>query len=94
VNSSDEESYDVRIIPEALRYLDRLPARVRSAALAAVRGQIREQPYRLGERLVAELAGLLLARRGDYRIIYSIDDSAKIVIVHRIQHRGSGYRRR
>jgi len=37
---------------------------------------------------------LFSARQGDYRIIYSIDDTAKIVIVHRIQHRASVYRRR
>lgn len=84
--------YEVRITPEGLRHLNRLPPKVRDAALAALHGPIIENPHRLGKRLVGELAGLYSARRGDYRIIYSIDDHARIVTVHRIQHRGSAYR--
>ena len=33
------------------------------------------------------LTGLCSARRGDYRVIYEIDDDRKVVIVHRVQHR-------
>jgi mRNA-degrading endonuclease RelE of RelBE toxin-antitoxin system len=85
-------AYEVRITPEGVRNLDKLPTKVRDAALAAVRGPISENPRRLGKPLVAELDGLFSARRGDYRIIYSIDDVANVVIVHRIQHRRSAYR--
>ncbi|MDA8358246.1 MAG: type II toxin-antitoxin system RelE/ParE family toxin [Actinomycetota bacterium] len=87
-------AYEVRITPEGLRNLDKLPEKVRDAALTAVRGPIRENPRRLGKPLVGEVAGLFSARRGDYRVIYSIDDAAGIVIVHRIQHRRSAYRPR
>ena len=31
-------------------------------------------------------------RVGDYRILYSIDDSAKQVIIHRVKHRREVYR--
>lgn len=55
---------------------------------------VSESPYRAGKRLLGELDGLFSARRGDYRIIYSIDEAANIVIVHRIQHRHSAYRPR
>ena len=86
--------YEVRITPEGLRHLNQLPTKVRDAALAALHGPIAEDPRRLGKALVGELAGLFSARRGDYRIIYSLDEAAKLVIVHRVQHRGSAYRPR
>lgn len=93
MSSAPTDPYELRITPEALRHPNRLPAKIRQAALAALHGPIHENPHRLGKALVGELAGLISARRGDYRIIYSIDDTAKIVIVHRIQHRASVYRR-
>jgi mRNA-degrading endonuclease RelE of RelBE toxin-antitoxin system len=93
VNPPPAESYDLRITPEGLRHLNHLPTKIRDAALAALHGPIRENPHRSGKTLVGELAGLFSARRGGYRIIYSIDDGATIVIVHRIAHRRSVYRR-
>ncbi|HVA05780.1 MAG TPA: type II toxin-antitoxin system RelE/ParE family toxin [Acidimicrobiales bacterium] len=86
--------YELRITPEGLRHLNNLPEKVRDAALAALRGPISESPRQLGKALVGELTGLYSARRGDYRIIYGIDDDTQTVIVHRIQHRGSAYRPR
>ena len=86
--------YDIRITPEGLRHLNRLPEKIRDAALVALRGPISENPHQLGKALVGELTGLFSARRGDYRIIYGIDDESKVVTVHRIQHRGSVHRPR
>ena len=86
--------YEVRITPEGLRHLNQLPAKVRDAALVVLHGPVADNPHRLGKPLVGELAGLFSARRGDYRIIYSIDDTAKVVTVHRVQHRRSLYRSR
>ena len=86
--------YEVRTTPEGLRHLNQLPAKVRDAALVVLRGPVAENPYRTGKPLVGELAGLFSARRGGYRIIYSIDEAAKVVTVHRVQHRGSVHRRR
>jgi mRNA interferase RelE/StbE len=84
--------YEVRITPEGLRHLNQLPAKVRDAAVVVLRGPVADNPHRLGKPLVGELAGLFSARRGDYRIIYSIDDTAKVVTVHRVQHRRAAYR--
>jgi mRNA-degrading endonuclease RelE of RelBE toxin-antitoxin system len=94
VSSGRGEPYGLRITPEGLRHFNGLLTKIRDAALAALHGPIRESPHKLGKALVGELSGLFSARRGDYRIIYSIEDTAKIVIVHRIQHRGSVYRPR
>ncbi|WP_343603001.1 type II toxin-antitoxin system RelE/ParE family toxin [Mycobacterium sp.] len=73
--------------------LCRPPTKIRDAALATLHGPLRENPRRRGTALVGELAGVFSARRGGYRIIYSIDATAKVVMVHRIAHRASVCRR-
>ena len=86
--------YEVEITPEGLRHLNRLPEKVREAALSAVFGPIAHNPQRLGKPLVGDLEGLHSARRGDYRIIYEILEQEKILLIHRVQHRRDVYRRR
>jgi mRNA-degrading endonuclease RelE of RelBE toxin-antitoxin system len=86
--------YAVEITPEGLRHLNRLPNKVRDAALASMLGPIAENPQRLGKPLVGELEGLRSARRGDYRIIYEILEEDAVVLVHRVQHRRDVYRQR
>ena len=86
--------YEVEITPEGLRHLNRLPKRVREAALAAILGPIAENPQRLGKPLLGELEGLHSARRGDYRIIYEIFEEEQVVLIHRVQHRQDVYRPR
>jgi len=85
---------DVEITPEGLRHLNRLPDKVRHAALETIFGPIAENPQRLGKPLVGELEGLSSARRGDYRIIYEILEGEKTVLIHRVQHRRDVYRPR
>ncbi|HLG01440.1 MAG TPA: type II toxin-antitoxin system RelE/ParE family toxin [Acidimicrobiia bacterium] len=86
--------FEVDITREGLRHLNALPPKVRDAAIAAVLGPISEEPRRVGKPLVGELAGLYVARRGDYRVIYEIDDQRRRVVVHRVQHRRDVYRPR
>ena len=86
--------YEAEITPEVLRHLRQLPEKVRVAALETIFGPIAENPHRSGKPLVGELAGLFSARRGDYRIIYEVLDTDRVVLIHRVQHRGEVYRRR
>lgn len=86
--------FEVEITPEGLRNLNRLPEKVRAAVIETILGTIAENPHRAGKPLRGELEGLYSARRGDFRIIYEIDDDAQIVLVHRAQHRGTAYRPR
>ena len=51
-------------------------------------------PQRAGKPMLGELEGLRSARRGDYRVIYEIDEGEKTIIVHRVQHRRDVYRPR
>lgn len=84
--------YQARITPEAVRNMGRLPDKVRHAAMAAITGPMTEHPRRLENPLVGEFEGLWSARRGDYRIIYTISEDDKMVVIHRIQHRRDVYR--
>jgi mRNA-degrading endonuclease RelE of RelBE toxin-antitoxin system len=86
--------HEVETTPEALRHLARLPDRVRAAALEAILGPIADNPQRAGKPLVGGLLGLYSARRGDYRIVYEILEEERVVIIHRVQHRGTVYRPR
>jgi mRNA-degrading endonuclease RelE of RelBE toxin-antitoxin system len=87
-------TYKVEITPEGLPHLNRLPSKVRAAVLEAIFGSITEDPQRAGKPLRGELEGLYSAHRGEFRVIYEIDEGAGVVIVHRAQHRRSVYRRR
>ena len=86
--------YEVEITPEGLRHLDQLPAKVRAAVIEAILGSIAENPQRAGKPLRGELEGLYSARRGEFRVIYEIDENAKVVLIHRAQHRSRAYRTR
>jgi mRNA interferase RelE/StbE len=86
--------YQVEITPEGLRHLNRLPKKVRAAVIEAIFGTIAQNPQRAGKALRGELEGLRSARRGDFRIVYEIDEDARVILVHRAQHRRAAYRPR
>jgi mRNA-degrading endonuclease RelE of RelBE toxin-antitoxin system len=59
-----------------------------------ISGPLVESPHRVGKRLAAPFTGDLVARRGDYRVVYRIDDAAGTIVVVDIAHRSDAYRRR
>jgi mRNA interferase RelE/StbE len=85
-------TYRIRPTRSARRDLDQLPQAVAAAALAFIFGALGENPYGVGKPLLGELEGLYSARRGQYRVIYSIDDDVVTVAVVRIAHRADAYR--
>jgi mRNA-degrading endonuclease RelE of RelBE toxin-antitoxin system len=86
--------YGIELTTEARRHLNRLPQKVRDVAIALMLGTLSDNPRRAGKPLVGELKGLWSARRGDFRVVYEIDDDANLVIVLRVQPRGAVYRPR
>ncbi|MGH2655638.1 MAG: type II toxin-antitoxin system RelE family toxin [Actinomycetota bacterium] len=87
-------SFEVEITPEGLRHLNRLPEKVRAAVVETIFGSIASNPRRAGKPLRGELEGLYSARRGEFRLIYEIDEAARVVLIHRAQHRRRAYRSR
>jgi mRNA interferase RelE/StbE len=78
----------------ARRALARLPGKAVTAAVEFLSGSLAADPRRVGKPLKLGLAGLHSARRGDYRVIYRIDDQRHLVTVLAIEHRSDVYRPR
>ncbi|HKA02996.1 MAG TPA: type II toxin-antitoxin system RelE/ParE family toxin [Acidimicrobiales bacterium] len=89
-----DAAYDVEWASPALRALDRIPEKVATAVVELVYGRLCMDPRRVGRPLRFELEGLYSARRGDYRIVYAIDDERATVVIETIAHRSDVYRRR
>lgn len=90
----DAPRHDVRFSAAARRALSHdLPASVAAAAFAFIRGPLRDNPRRVGKELQGDLSGFFSARRGEYRVIYRIEDDLLVVHVVRIAHRRDTYRR-
>jgi mRNA interferase RelE/StbE len=65
-----------------------------AAAVIETFGAIGANPQRLGKPLRYELEGLWSARRGPYRIVYTIDRATRTVTIIAVGHRSDVYRRR
>lgn len=86
--------FDVEWASSALRSLDRLPEKIATACIEFVYGGLAENPHRVGRALRFDLEGKHSARRGDFRVIYEIDDQLHVVRILAIDHRSDIYRPR
>ncbi|HEY9564791.1 MAG TPA: type II toxin-antitoxin system RelE/ParE family toxin [Nocardioides sp.] len=84
--------YRVVLSSAAVRSLHKVPPRIVEALVTFAFVALADNPQRRGKRLMAEFAGLWSARRGDYRIIYEIDDEVRVVGIVRVAHRSEAYR--
>ena len=88
-----ERPWQIRVMPTAVRQLGHLPERY-ATAVAELLPMIAANPRRLGKPLRFELEGRWVARRGPYRIIYSLDEKQRTVRVLAVAHRADAYRAR
>ena len=79
-------------MPSARRDLNRLKEGVASAVLETI-DHIADAPRRMDKPLRLELEGLWTARRGQYRVLYRIDEERHVVEIVTIDHRTDVYRR-
>lgn len=87
-------AYQVTFSASAQRDLRRLPEKIATAAVEFIYSSLAENPQRVGRELNLDLAEHYSARRGDYRIIYRIDDEDHAVLIVTIDHRADSYRPR
>lgn len=74
---------------------ERLPEQVAVAAVEFITGRIASNPERLGKALGAELSGIYSARlMKEWRVLYEIDETRRVVTVLDIRRRSAAYRRR
>lgn len=78
--------------PAAKRALRRLPEKTATAVIEFAYGALAENPHRAGKPLRFELTGIHTARRGDFRVLYQVDDENITILV--VEHRADVYRRR
>jgi mRNA interferase RelE/StbE len=89
-----EEGFAIAWTTPSRRALTRLPEKVAAAVVGFLYGSLSDSPHRVGKPLRLGLEGLHSARRGDYRVIYRIDDAQHQVTVVAIEHRSDAYRPR
>jgi mRNA-degrading endonuclease RelE of RelBE toxin-antitoxin system len=85
-------AFDVVLAAAARLDLRNIPPRITPAIIEFAFGDLAAAPYRVGKPLARELSGRYGARRGPYRLIYTVDDAAERVTVLRIAHRADVYR--
>jgi len=85
-------AFEVRFTAAARRSLNSIPPRVLSAVVEFTFGDLAREPHRVGKLLSGDLAGLFSSRRGDYRVIYRIEDTARVFFIARVDHRADVYR--
>ncbi len=86
-------SFELRVAPSAERALSLLPAAAAAAVVEFITVALVDAPRRVGKPLQRELSGLMVARRGPYRVVYEISDDEHAILVPRINHRADIYRR-
>jgi mRNA-degrading endonuclease RelE of RelBE toxin-antitoxin system len=86
------DPYEVVISAAAAREVRRLPRSTQLTVLAGLTALGLEP--RSGKPLTGVLRGLWSLRRGDYRVLYRIDDDLRRVEVARVSHRRDVYRQR
>jgi mRNA interferase RelE/StbE len=83
----------LRTTPTVRRALaEILPEAVAAAAFEFITGPLLSQPHRVGKRLLPPLEDRFSVRRGTYRVIYRVDDDARVVTVVDIGLRRDIYR--
>jgi mRNA interferase RelE/StbE len=86
-------SHRVRVTRTAARQLaEGLFESVAAACVAFLYGSLAESPRRVGAPLRKPFEGRWRARRGEYRVRYTIDDARVEVVVLDVSHRRDAYR--
>lgn len=86
--------WQVQVTSPALKGFRRLPEKAAAAIVEFATGVLADNPYRLSKPLTNELLGLRTARRGDYRVLFTLDIEEHTLYIHRIDHRSDVYKPR
>ena len=92
--TNDDTPYRVEVAGSARRDVRRLPQKVAAAVTEFITGPLADNQHRLSKPLRQELASYRAARRGDYRVLFRIDDNAHAIVIVAVNHRAHIYRRR
>jgi mRNA interferase RelE/StbE len=79
------DAYEVTLSVDAAKSIRKRPTKVQRAVVAALTAL--ETDPRAENPLIGELIGIWSLRRGDYRVLYRIDDRERRVEIARVGHR-------
>ena len=85
--------YRVLLRPSVVREIQSLTARMRERVEGKIDG-LGENPRPPGVKKLEGGEGRYRVRVGDWRILYVVDDAARVVAVVKVGHRGDVYRSR
>lgn len=85
--------YELVLTRKAQKFYDEVDASL-AKRLNRCFDQLRENPYEYPniKRLTGDFAGLLRYRVGDWRVIYQVDETQKMITILLIAHRSDVYR--
>jgi mRNA-degrading endonuclease RelE of RelBE toxin-antitoxin system len=84
-------TYQIRLTRTAKRTLEQMPPRVVEVVVAFIYGPLADNPQRTGKPMQSPYEGLHVGRRGDYRVIYRIQETTVDVQILVIGHRSKIY---
>ncbi|MBE4718592.1 type II toxin-antitoxin system RelE/ParE family toxin [Pseudarthrobacter sp. AB1] len=93
-SSNGRGLWKIEVTSPALKGFRRLPEKAAAAIVEFVTGVLADNPRRFSKPLTNELLGLRTARRGDYRVLLTLDIEEHTLYVHRIEHRADVYKPR
>lgn len=85
--------YQVVLTASSLRSLKSVPPRIAEPLIAFIFEGLASDPRRRGKPLQRELSGYWSARRGEYRVVYRLDDETTTMYILKIGHRSHIYHR-
>ena len=83
-------NYNLQIKPSAAKELEVLPKKDRQRVAARIQALATDPRPKGCEQLAGQ--DLYRVRQGNYRILYTINDAALLVVIYKIGHRREVYR--
>ena len=85
--SDESPVWSVLVTVAAARSLEGLPEKNATAIVEFITATLPTNPHRLSRPLRYELEGWRVARRGDYRVTFRLEEEQHTIVVGRIEHR-------
>jgi mRNA-degrading endonuclease RelE of RelBE toxin-antitoxin system len=87
------DTFEVKLERAARRSLaEELPIEVAVAANNFIYRPLARNPHRVGKQLKPPLFPSFSARRGEYRVLYLVDDNLHRIVIQSIRHRRGAHR--
>lgn len=84
--------YEIRILAEAVRDLQRLDKPLRQRIVQRINWLAENLGNIQRERLTGKLSAFYKFRVGSYRVLYQVLEDENILVIHQIDHRREIYR--